>query len=69
MMPALVGLAAGDQRQDAGEHLPRHRDLGHLKRDVAPVTDDLRADLASRAGCHGSAVLGTVSVCMKLPRL
>ena len=35
----------GDQRQDVGEHLPRDRDLGHLERDVAPVADDLRADL------------------------
>ena len=35
----------GDQRQDVGEHLPRDRDLGHLERDVAPVADDLGADL------------------------
>jgi hypothetical protein len=36
---------AGDQCEDFLEHLSRHRDLGHLKRDVAPVADDLRADL------------------------
>jgi hypothetical protein len=36
---------SGDQRQDFGEHLPRHRDLGHLKRNVAAVADDLGADL------------------------
>jgi hypothetical protein len=27
------------------KHLPRHRDLGHLERDVATVADDLGADL------------------------
>jgi hypothetical protein len=35
----------GDQHQDFPEHLPRHRDLGHLERDVAAMADDLRADL------------------------
>jgi hypothetical protein len=35
----------GDQRQDLGEHLSRHRDLGHLERDLARVADDLGADL------------------------
>ncbi len=35
----------GDQRQDVGKHLLRHRHLGHLKRNVAPVADDLRTDL------------------------
>jgi hypothetical protein len=35
----------GNQRQDVGEHLLRHRDLGHLKSNVAAVADDLRADL------------------------
>jgi hypothetical protein len=35
----------GDQRQDVGEHLPRHRDLGHLEGDVAAMADDLRTDL------------------------
>ena len=34
----------GDQRQDVGEHLSRHRDLGHLECDVSAVTDDLRTD-------------------------
>src|SRR5271169_7082230 len=31
----------GDERQDLLEHLPRHRDLGHLERHVAAVADDL----------------------------
>jgi hypothetical protein len=31
--------------QDLGEHLPRNRDLGHLKGDVSAMVDDLRADL------------------------
>jgi hypothetical protein len=35
----------GDQRQDVGEHLLRDRDLGQLERDVAPVADNLGADL------------------------
>jgi len=35
----------GDQHQDIGEHLPWHRDLGHLERDIAAVADDLGADL------------------------
>jgi hypothetical protein len=35
----------GDQRQDIGKHLPRHRDLGQLERDVAAVADHLGADL------------------------
>jgi len=35
----------GDQRQEVGEHLLRHRHLGHLERDVAAVVDDLGADL------------------------
>jgi hypothetical protein len=35
----------GDQQQDVAEHLSRHRDLSQLKRDIAPVVDDLRADL------------------------
>ena len=30
---------------EAGQYLSRHRDLGHLKRDVAAVADDLRTDL------------------------
>ena len=34
-----------DQRENFLEHLSRHRDLGHLERDLAPVADDLRADL------------------------
>jgi hypothetical protein len=60
----------GDQRQNVGEHLPRHRDFGHLEGDVAAVTDDLRADLDSFSrrlvSAHGSAVLGIASVPMKL---
>ena len=35
----------GDQHQDFLEHLSRHRDLGHLERDVATVADDLGDDL------------------------
>jgi len=35
----------GDQRQHVDEHLQRHRNLGHLKGDVATVADDLGADL------------------------
>src|SRR6266851_1794004 len=35
----------GDQQQDFLEHLPRHRDLGHLEDGIAPVADDLGADL------------------------
>ena len=31
----------GDQRQDVGEHLSRHRYLGHLECDVAPVVTPL----------------------------
>src|SRR3954468_11194943 len=34
-----------DQPQDLGEHLSRHRDLSHLESHVAPMADDLRADL------------------------
>jgi hypothetical protein len=33
------------QPQDFVEQTPRHRNLGHLERDVAPVAYDLRADL------------------------
>ena len=43
----------GDQRQDFLEHLPRHRDLGHLEGHIAAVADDLRADfdqLLAQAG-------------------
>ena len=29
----------------SGEHLRRHPDLGHLKRDITPVANDLRGDL------------------------
>ena len=38
-------VRSGDQRQDVSEHLSRHRDLGQLERDVAPVADKLGADL------------------------
>ena len=44
-MPARAAPGAGDQRQDLLEHLPRHRDFGHLKRNVPPMADDLGADL------------------------
>jgi hypothetical protein len=63
----------GDLRQDVGEHLPRHRDLGHLEGDVAPVGNDLRADLDQFSrrlvSDHGAAVFGIARVRMKLPRL
>ena len=35
----------GDQRQDVGEQLPRHRHLRHVEGDVAAVADDLGTDL------------------------
>jgi len=31
--------------QDVGEKVSGNGDLGYLERDVAPVADDLRADL------------------------
>src|SRR6516164_2364723 len=31
VMPAQAVPQPSDQRQDFGEHLPRHRDLGHLE--------------------------------------
>jgi hypothetical protein len=34
-----------DAAQDVGEQVTGDGDLGHLERDVAPVADDLRADL------------------------
>lgn len=37
----------GNQRQDVREYLPRHRDRGHLERDVAPMADHL-GDYGSR---------------------
>ena len=37
--------SASSRASDIGEHLSRHRDLGHLKGGVAPVANDLRADL------------------------
>jgi hypothetical protein len=42
-MPAQAVPAAGNQRQDSSEQLPRHRDFGHLERDVAAAADDLGA--------------------------
>src|SRR5271165_2029387 len=35
----------GDQTENVVEHLSRHRNLGHLKRDVAAVADHLGGDL------------------------
>jgi hypothetical protein len=61
----------GDQRQDFREHLPRYRDLGHLEGDVAPVADDLGADLdqlLAQAGQRPRPVFGIANVRMKLPR-
>ena len=38
-------MQPGDERQDVCEHLPRHRDLGHLERDVAAAAHHLGPDL------------------------
>jgi len=64
-MPARAMLGAG---QSATEHLSRHRNLGHLERDVAPVGDDLGPDpisfsrrLVSDQGC---AVLASPAECL-----
>jgi len=43
-MLAQAAPQPGDQRQDFVEHLTRHRDLGHLERDVPPMADNLGAD-------------------------
>jgi hypothetical protein len=45
VMLAPAAPQPGDQRQDFVEHLTRHRDLGHLERDIPPVADNLRTDL------------------------
>ncbi len=34
----------GNQPQNVAEQIPWDGDLGHLKRDIAPMADDLRAD-------------------------
>jgi hypothetical protein len=62
-----------DQCQNGAEHLSRHRDLGHLERDVAHVADkSFRVILTSFSlrlvSDHGSAV-GIASVRMEWPRL
>jgi hypothetical protein len=44
-MPGRAVPNNRDQHQDLGKHLPRHRDLGHLERDVAAMADHLGADL------------------------
>jgi hypothetical protein len=63
----------GNLHQDLREHLSRHGDLGHMERDVAAMADELGVDLdqflARLVSDHGSAVLGSASVRMKLPRL
>jgi hypothetical protein len=63
----------GNKRQDVGEHLSRHCDLGHLERDVAAVADDLGTDLDQLLAQTGQRPrlrrLGIASVRMKLPRL
>ena len=43
-MLAQAAPQPGDQRQDFVEHLTRHRDLGHLERDVPPMADNLGVD-------------------------
>ena len=51
LSPFMLEPAAsqpGDQHQDIGEHLPWHRDLGHLEREIAAVAGDLGADLDER---------------------
>ena len=45
VLPARAADATGRSAPDVGEQLSRHRYLSHLERDVAPVADDLRADL------------------------
>jgi hypothetical protein len=37
--------AAVPRPQDVGEQISRNGDLGHLERDIAPMADDLRANL------------------------
>src|SRR6516225_1124429 len=63
----------GDQRQDFVEHLTRHRDLGHLERDVPPWLTTLAPSLISFSrklvSDHGSAALGIASVRMKLSQI
>jgi hypothetical protein len=55
------------------EHLTRHRDLGHLERDVSPMADNLAPILTSFSrkpvSDHGSATLGIARVRIKLPKL
>jgi len=63
----------GDCRRDLHEHLSRHRDLGHLERDVRPWLTTLAPILINFSrglvSDHGSAALGIANVRMKLPRL
>jgi hypothetical protein len=68
----LADESFSDEPQDLLEHLPWHRDLGHLDRDVAAIADDLGADIdqllpqtrqGPRLRCRGTA-----KVRMKLPR-
>ena len=44
-MPVRGCPQSGDQPQDLLEHLPWHRNFGHLERHVAAVADDLGTDL------------------------
>jgi hypothetical protein len=61
---------SGDQRQDFGEHLSGYRNLSHLESDVAPVVDDLRANLdqllLEASQRHASAMLDIARVRIKL---
>ena len=69
-----VAVQFRDQSRDVGgEEVFRNGDLGHLERDIAPMADDLRADLdqlllrlVSDQSLIGS---GVANVRRKLPRL
>jgi hypothetical protein len=48
MLSSAAPAQLGGEHQEIFEHLPRCRDFGHLKRDVATMAHDLGADLAGR---------------------
>lgn len=45
MQRGHLGRNVTNELQDVGEQAPRHGNLGHLEGDIAPVADDLGADL------------------------
>jgi hypothetical protein len=69
-MQARAAPQPGDQRQHVDEHLPRHRDLRHLKGDTRLTTLALILISFSRrlVSDHGCVVFGIASKRMKLPR-